>query len=75
MQQIELGRELRPQEAKKLKRGDLIFWQGHVAIARDADTIVHANAYHMATRIENAREAITRIAAAGSEITSIKRLA
>ena len=74
MQQDGLGRELSSQEAKKLKRGDLIFWKGHVAIARDADTIVHANAHHMATRIENTREAIARIAATGSEITAIKRL-
>ena len=32
---------------------DLIFWKGHVAIARDA-TIVHANAHHMATVIGTA---------------------
>jgi hypothetical protein len=41
---------------------------------RDAETIVHANAHHMATATENTRAAIARIAAAGSEITSIKRL-
>jgi cell wall-associated NlpC family hydrolase len=75
MQQDGLGRELSPAEAKKLKRGDLIFWKGHVAIARDAATIVHANAHHMATAIENTRDAIARIKAAGSEITAIKRLA
>jgi len=74
MQQDGLGRELSPNEAKKLKRGDLIFWKSHVAIVRDADTIVHANAHHMSTVIENTREAITRIKAAGSEITSIKRM-
>jgi cell wall-associated NlpC family hydrolase len=75
MQQDSLGRALDPAEAKKLRRGDLIFWKGHVAIARDADTIVHANAHHMATAIENTRDAIARIKAAGSEITAIKRLA
>ena len=74
MQQDGLGRELDPNEAKKLKRGDLIFWKGHVAIARDADSIVHANAYHMMTTIEPAREAIARIAASGSDVTAIKRL-
>jgi hypothetical protein len=42
---------------------------------RDADTIVHANARHMATAIENTADAIARIKAAGSEITAIKRLA
>jgi hypothetical protein len=74
MQQDGLGRILDPSESKKLQRGDLIFWKGHVAIARDADTLVHANAHHMATVIENTRDAIARIKAAGSEITAIKRL-
>jgi cell wall-associated NlpC family hydrolase len=74
MQQDGLGRTLEPIESKKLRRGDLIFWKGHVAIVRDADTIVHANAHHMATVIENTSDAIARIKAAGSEITAIKRL-
>ena len=74
MQQAGLGRTLAPSEAGNLQRGDLIFWRGHVAIVRDADTIVHANAHHMATAIETTREAIARIKAAGSEITAIKRM-
>jgi cell wall-associated NlpC family hydrolase len=74
MQQDGLGRALDQSEAKKLKRGDLIFWKGHVAIVRDAGTIVHANAHHMTTVIEETRFAIARIKAAGNEITSIKRL-
>jgi cell wall-associated NlpC family hydrolase len=75
MQRDGLGRALDPTESKKLQRGDLIFWNGHVAIVRDADTIVHANAHHMATAVENTRDAIARIKAAGSEIVAIKRLA
>jgi cell wall-associated NlpC family hydrolase len=74
MQEKGLGRILGLAESSKLRRGDLIFWKGHVAIARDADTIVHANAHHMATVIENTRDAVARIKAAGSEITAIKRL-
>ena len=74
MQQDGLGRALDATAAKRLQRGDLIFWKGHVAIVRDADTIVHANAHHMATVIEDTREAIARIKAAGSEVTAIKRL-
>jgi len=74
MQEDGLGRALDGAESKKLQRGDLIFWKGHVAVARDAESIVHANAYHMATVIESTREAITRIKKAGSEVTSIKRL-
>jgi cell wall-associated NlpC family hydrolase len=74
MQQDGLGRTLDPSEAKTLMRGDLIFWKSHVAIVRDAGTIVHANAHHMATVIEGTHEAIARIKAAGSEILAIKRL-
>jgi cell wall-associated NlpC family hydrolase len=74
MQQDGLGREIDPAQAKQLKRGDLIFWKGHVAIVRDANTIVHANAHHMATSIENTADAIARIKAAGSDIAAIKRL-
>ena len=74
MQQDGLGHALSPAEMNKLERGDLIFWKGHVAIARDAGTIVHANAHHMATAVENTHDAIARIKAAGSEVVAIKRL-
>jgi cell wall-associated NlpC family hydrolase len=74
MQQDGLGRDIDPAQSNRLRRGDLIFWKGHVAIVRDADSIVHANAHHMATTIENTADAIARIKAAGSEIASIKRL-
>lgn len=74
MQQDRLGKTIDPREVKKLQRGDLIFWKGHVGIARDADTIVHANAHHMATTIERTDQAIARIRASGSEVTAIKRL-
>jgi len=74
MQQDGLGRELGDVETRKLQRGDLIFWKGHVAIVRDAATIVHANAHHMATVVENTLEAIARIKAAGSEVVAIKRM-
>jgi hypothetical protein len=69
-----LGRALSASESKHLQRGDLIFWRGHVAIARDPNTIVHANAHHMATVLENTQQAIARIKAAGSDVTAIKRL-
>jgi cell wall-associated NlpC family hydrolase len=74
MQQEGLGRLLGPAESTQLRRGDLIFWKGHVAIVRDADHIVHANAHHMATAIENTHDAIARIKASGSEVTAIKRM-
>lgn len=58
-----------------LRRGDLVFWKGHVAIARDSTTIIHANAHHMMVAIERADEATARIRAAGSDVTHVKRVA
>jgi cell wall-associated NlpC family hydrolase len=74
MQREGLGRLLAPDERPRLQRGDLIFWKGHVAIVRDGDTMVHANAHHMATVVEPIEPAIARIKAGGSEIVAIKRL-
>jgi cell wall-associated NlpC family hydrolase len=74
MQQASLGRAIDVAEARSLQRGDLLFWKGHVAIARDAKTIVHANAHHMAAVVEDTADAIARIKAAGGELVAIKRL-
>jgi cell wall-associated NlpC family hydrolase len=75
MQLAGVGRKLTEEEARQPRRGDLIFWKGHVAIVRDAETIVHANAFHMATAIETTSDAIARIKASGSDALAIKRLA
>lgn len=74
MQEAAVGAALPPEQWDDLRRGDLLFWKGHVAIVRDRDTLVHANAFHMATAVEPIREAIARIAEAGSAVTTIKRL-
>lgn len=60
----DMQRDFFPQIAEAdRRRGDLVFWKGHVAILLDPDTILHANAHHMATAVEPLAEAITRIAA------------
>jgi cell wall-associated NlpC family hydrolase len=74
MQETGLGATIPLSQLSALRRGDLVFWKGHVAIVRDATTFLHANAHHMATAIEPIRDAIARINAAGSEVTSVKRL-
>jgi cell wall-associated NlpC family hydrolase len=73
MQLNAVGRQLTADEAHRLQRGDLLFWKGHVAIVRDAETIVHANAFHMATAIETTGGAIARIKAGGSDVLAIRR--
>jgi len=44
-----------------LRRNDLVFWTGHVAMMLDERTIIHANATHMAVTIEPLDTAIARI--------------
>lgn len=71
-QQAELGREI-PREA--FARGDLVFWNGHVAIGLDASRVVHANGHHMMVAIEPLETAIGRIEAAGvGRPTTYRRL-
>jgi hypothetical protein len=75
MQEPALGSALvNPHELTQLRRSDLLFWKGHVAIVRDEATLLHANAHHMAVAFESISSAITRIRAAGSEVTSVRRL-
>lgn len=74
MQEASLGADVPLSHIAQLKRGDLVFWKGHVAIVRDATTMVHANAHHMATAVEPIHAAVARIAAAGSAVRRIKRL-
>lgn len=71
MQETALGKA---SSLSELKRGDLIFWKGHVAIARDATTLIHGNGHHMMVAIEPLAEALARIKAAGSDVTAVKRL-
>jgi hypothetical protein len=71
MQESMLGSEIDIGEAR---RGDLVFWNGHVAIMRDRATLVHANAFHMAVAAEPVTTALARITAAGSQVTRVKRV-
>ncbi|MEM6661731.1 MAG: NlpC/P60 family protein, partial [Pseudomonadota bacterium] len=73
MQAKDLGTALATDAA--LKRGDLIFWKGHVGIMLTAKTLLHANAHHMAVATEPLQRAVTRIeAAGGGTITRRARL-
>ena len=73
VQEGALGSPL-PEDAP-LQRGDLLFWRGHVAWVSDPDTLLHANAHHMAVSFEPLREAIARIDAQGDgPVTARKRL-
>jgi cell wall-associated NlpC family hydrolase len=56
------------------RRGDLVFWKGHMGVMLDETRLLHANAFHMAVTIEPLSEAITRIEKVAGPVTAIKRL-
>jgi cell wall-associated NlpC family hydrolase len=57
------------------QRNDLLFWKGHVAIVVDPETLIHANAGHMATTYEPIEAALARIKRNGDgDLIAHKRL-
>jgi cell wall-associated NlpC family hydrolase len=71
-QQAGLGRAI---DRAEFARGDLVFWNGHVAIGLDETRIVHANGFHMAVAVEPLETAVGRIEAAGvGRPTAFRRL-
>jgi len=76
MQEQALGKPIKyAEDLSGLKRGDLLFWKRHVGIMTDPETLLHANAYHMAVAREPLNEATRRIEKTAGPITSIKRMA
>lgn len=73
MQAQELGRAIDLSRAA-LRRGDLVFWEGHVGIMTSARDFLHANAFHMAVAAEPFARAKRRIKAAGYEVSCVRRL-
>lgn len=73
MQERDLGTEVEGGLTDP-KRGDLVFWEGHVAIVLAPQTLIHANAFHMAVAIEPLQSAIERIRAGSCAVTSVRRI-
>lgn len=62
MQAGSIGEPIEPAaDFLNLRRGDLVFWKGHVAVMTDADNMIHANGHTMLVSREPLREAIDRI--------------
>ena len=57
------------------RRGDLLFWAGHVGMVRDAETFVHATAHTMTVTIERLAEGLVRIEASGTPLRTVRRAA
>ncbi|KAA0121321.1 peptidoglycan endopeptidase [Methylobacterium sp. P1-11] len=74
MQERALGEAL-PLDLARLRRGDFVFWRGHVGLMRDPETLIHANGHHMAVAAEPLAEAVARIAAHSfGAVTGTRRL-
>ena len=74
MQERALGREVPGGAGAALRRGDLVFWSDHVGIMCDGRTLLHASSHRMTVGREKLADAIARNMAAGSAVTSVRRL-
>ena len=76
MQEASVGVSLPVESAlRDLRRGDLLFWKGHVGIMQDRDRLLHANGHHMLVVSEPVTEACERILAKeGGPVTSVRRV-
>ena len=59
-QQVQLKKKY-IKDVDDLKRGCVVFWKGHVGIMIDKFNCIHANAFHMQTKIEPLNQIINRI--------------
>jgi hypothetical protein len=72
LQQV-LGDEIG--EGTDLRRGDLIFWKGHVALIVDETRLIHANGHTMSVAYEGIAACIDRILTAdGTPVSQRRRL-
>jgi cell wall-associated NlpC family hydrolase len=59
---------------EELRRGDLVFWKGHVGIMEDETTLLHANGHTMTVARENLEAAIKRIGWLYEQPTGFRRI-
>lgn len=59
--------------AAGLRRGDLVFWKGHVAVMLDRAEVIHANGHTMLTTREPLAAAVARTAPVHGAPTSYRR--
>lgn len=73
-QEAALGSPL-PPDLTALRRGDLVFWRGHVGMMLDTRTLIHANGHHMTVAFEPLAVAVARIREKSfGPVTSLRRL-
>ncbi len=74
-QELQAGDPIEPGDGYAgLRRGDLVFWDGHVGVMADATRLIHANVFHMQVTIEPLAAVIERKRAEGAgEPTRFRR--
>lgn len=70
MQAQGLGEEI---AFDQLRRGDLVFWKGHVAIMEDETMMIHANGHTMSVAREGLKAAVERIGYLYGKLTVCRR--
>lgn len=75
MQAARLGAPLAlSDDLSGLKRGDLVFWKGHVAIMTDGENVIHASGHAMTVVRERLADAVERIARLYGRPVGFRRL-
>jgi cell wall-associated NlpC family hydrolase len=73
MMEAALGSAVDPKG--QFRRGDLIFWKGHVGIMLDSERIIHANGFWMQVSIEPFKTVVARtIERESLPVRTVKRL-
>jgi cell wall-associated NlpC family hydrolase len=73
-QAASLGQALAGGPGDELRRGDLVFWPGHVGMLQDSATLLHASGSAMQVVSEPLAPAIERIAKTSGMPSAIRRL-
>ena len=73
MQAETIGERLEVDGLSGLRRGDLVFWKGHVAIMTDHESMIHANGHTMLVSRERLDDAIERIGYLYGQPTGYRR--
>lgn len=68
----DLQQDLGAEVTGDLRRNDLMFWRGHVAIVTDVDHLIHANGHTMSVAYERITDCVARI---DTPVTHRRRLA
>lgn len=63
-----------PIAREELKRGDFVFWKGHVGVMEDEKTLLHANGHTMSVAREDFEAAVARIGWLYQQPTGYRRL-